>query len=62
MIEPPALLVAPMSVAVSCIGLPMVTGVSAFVVSELQLEMLTCSGGTKSLISAVNESEERLLR
>lgn len=51
-----------MSVAVSCIGLPMVTGVSAFVVSELQLEMLTCSGGTKSLISAVNESEERLLR
>jgi hypothetical protein len=63
-IEPPALglVLAPVRVALSLIGLPMATGVVAFVASPAQFEMLTAWGGTKSLSAAVNESDERLLR
>src|SRR5215216_1276558 len=64
MIVPPAFAVTPLRVAVSLIGLPIVTDAASFVsvVSPAQLEMVTAWGGTKSLSAAVNESEERLLR
>ena len=49
--------------AVSLIGSPTVTDAVAVVVNPLgQLLIDTCSGATKSLISDVNESEERLFR
>ncbi len=57
----PVGLVAPDSVAVSVIGLPTTESV-ALVLSCVQLLMLTCCGGTKSLSSVVNVFDARLLR
>ena len=51
----------PVKCAVSWIALPTTTGPAvAVVVIVGQALMLTCSGAMKSLISAWNESEERL--
>ena len=55
--------VAPVSVAESCTELPTVTGFADSVVAtDVQLLIVTCSGGMKSFSSAVNEVEERLFR
>ena len=62
MIVPPALDVAPLRVAESLIGLPIVTEFVALVVKAAQLLIVTACGGTKSFRAAVNESDERLLR
>src|SRR5215204_1297710 len=64
MIVPPAFAVTPLRVAVSLIGLPIVTDAAFFVsvVRAAQLEMVTAWGGTKSLSAALNSAEERLLR
>src|SRR3954469_16970046 len=59
---PPAARVEPVRCAVSEIGWPRVTGVSAVVVSAVQLVRLIFVGAMKSLISELNDVEERLFR
>ena len=62
MIVPPASLVAPLNVAVSLIGFPIVVDAVALVTNEEQFVMFTRWGETKSFSSAENDVDERLFR
>src|SRR6185503_4764003 len=59
---PVAFAVAPLSVAVSLIGLPSTTVWVALVVIDGQFVTLTFTGEMKSLSAELNESEDRLFR